>query len=102
MIVGGDFNHKDSSDNAIAFTKDGGKSWIQELGTPGGYRSCVEFIRNNTWITSGLNGVDITTDNGMHFINISKTGYHVCRKAKKGKTIYFAGGQGRIGKLKLK
>jgi hypothetical protein len=59
----------------------------------------VEFIKDKTWITCGLNGVDITTDNGQHFTSISNTGFHVCRKAKKGNAVYFAGGNGRIGKL---
>ena len=99
MVVGGDFNHKDDTINIVSYTKDGGRTWDKELGTPSGYRSCVEFIRKKTWITCGLNGVDITNDDGKHFTNISKTGYHVCRKAKKGKAVYFAGGQGRIGKL---
>jgi photosystem II stability/assembly factor-like uncharacterized protein len=99
MVVGGDFNHKDDTNNIVAYTKDGGKTWEKGLGTPSGYRSCVEFIRKKTWITCGLNGVDITKDDGQHFTTISKTGYHVCRKAKKGKAVYFAGGQGRIGKL---
>ena len=99
MIVGGDFNQKDATNNIVAYTKDGGKTWKKGLGSPSGYRSCVEFIRKKTWITCGLNGVDITKDDGKHFTNISKTGFHVCRKAKKGKAVYFAGGQGRIGKL---
>jgi photosystem II stability/assembly factor-like uncharacterized protein len=99
MIVGGDFSQKDAFDNVLAYTKDGGISWETGLGRPSGYRSCVEYLRKKTWITCGLNGVDITTDDGLHFLNISKTGYHVCRKAKKGKAVYFAGGQGRIGKL---
>ena len=99
MVVGGDFNFKDSTMGNVALTYDGGKTWVEGLGKPNGYRSCVEYINKKTWITCGLNGADITFDDGLHFTSISKTGYHVCRKAKKGKAVYFAGGQGRIGKL---
>jgi hypothetical protein len=46
-----------------------------------------------------LNGVDYTTDNGLHFKKISDIGFHVCRKAKKGNALFLAGGGGRIGQL---
>ena len=99
MIVGGDFNAKDSSNNNIAFTNDAGKTWRKSIESPHGYRSCVEFINKKTWITCGLNGADISNDNGINFTKISDIGFHVCRKAKKGNAVYFAGGGGRIGKL---
>jgi len=99
MIVGGDFMQKDSTSGNYCFTKDKGKTWIPSLQAPTGYRSCVEYINENNWITCGLNGVDYTTDNGLHFKKISDIGFHVCRKAKKGNAIFLAGGGGRIGQL---
>ncbi len=101
MIVGGDFATKDSSIKNCVFTNDAGKTWMQPTIPPHGYRSCVEWMEKNTWISCGLNGVDYSTDGGKTFSWISKDGYHVCRKAKNGKAVYFAGGEGRIGKLKL-
>jgi photosystem II stability/assembly factor-like uncharacterized protein len=101
MVVGGDFNTKDSSIKNCAFTSNGGKSWQFPSEPPHGYRSCVEFIGKKDWVTCGLNGVDYTKNDGNTFTQISKDGYHVCRKAKKGKAVYFAGGGGRIGKLIL-
>ncbi len=99
MVVGGDFNTKDSSTKNAAITFNGGKKWKTPSKLPGGYRSCVEYIKKKEWITCGLNGVDITKDNGETFTNISKEGFHVVRKAKKGKAVFFAGWNGRIGKL---
>lgn len=100
MMVGGDFMQRDSTDKNCVFTNDGGKTWIKPTVPPHGYRSCVEWLADKTWITCGLNGVDYTTDEGKTFTWISKDGYHVCRKAKKGTAVYFAGGGGRIGRLK--
>lgn len=102
MVVGGDFNTKDSADKNCFFTSNGGKSWKIPASPPHGYRSCVEYLGKNNWISCGLNGVDYTIDNGQQFTWISKDGYHVCRKAKKGKAVYFAGGGGRVGKMELK
>lgn len=97
MIVGGDFYTKDSTQGNCVITTDGGKSFIQPVVPPHGYRSCVEYISKDTWITCGINGVDLTMDNGQHFQWIAKDTYNVCRKAKKGSAIYFAG-NGKIGR----
>ncbi len=99
MVTGGDFNLKDQRDSTCAYTLDGGKTWLLPDSLPHGYRSCIEFIHGSQWVACGLNGVDISTDDGKTFLWISKDGYHVCRKAKKGKSVFFAGGNGRIGKL---
>ena len=99
MVVGGDFNTKDSITKNAAITFNAGKTWTYPLFGPTGYRSCVEYLKKKQWISCGLNGVDITKDNGNNFTNISREGFHVLRKAKKGRTVYFAGGGGRIGKL---
>jgi photosystem II stability/assembly factor-like uncharacterized protein len=98
MIVGGDFYVKDSSQSNIAITHSGGKKWEACMTPPHGYRSCVEYINKKKWITCGLNGVDISYDDGQHFNLISKESFNVCRKSKKGKSIFLAGNNGKIGK----
>ncbi|MBC7867366.1 MAG: oxidoreductase [Gloeobacteraceae cyanobacterium ES-bin-316] len=100
IVVGGDFNTKDATEKNAAITLDAGKTWTYPSTAPTGYRSCVEYLKKKQWITCGLNGVDISNDEGINFLNISKEGFHVVRKAKKGKAVYFAGGGGRIGRLK--
>lgn len=99
MIVGGDFEMRDSTRGNCIFTDDGGKTWIIPDEPPHGYRSSVSYLGKKNWITCGLNGVDLSRDNGRTFRSISSTGFHVCRKAKKGRAVYLAGGGGRVGKL---
>lgn len=99
MVVGGDFNTKDSTTKNCFVTFDGGKTFLPSLVAPHGYRSCVEYLQKKDWVSCGLNGVDYSSDDGANWKWISKDGYHVCRKAKKGKAVYFAGGGGRIGRL---
>ena len=99
IIVGGDFTKAGSTEGNCAITTDGGKTFFQPQSGPNGYRSCVEFLNKNKWITCGLNGVDISMDNGMNWRNISAESFHVCRKAKKGNAVFFAGKGGKIGKL---
>ncbi|MEP6713261.1 MAG: oxidoreductase [Ferruginibacter sp.] len=99
IVVGGDFNTKDSSEKNCVITHDAGLTWVVPDSLPHGYRSCIEYLGKQNWITCGLNGVDYSGNDGKTFSWISKESFHVCRKAKKGKAVYFAGGGGRIGKL---
>jgi hypothetical protein len=99
IIVGGNFNTPDSTEGNCAITKDGAKTFIAPTARPHGYRSCVEYLNKTNWISSGINGVDYSTDDGNTWIKISSEGFHVCRKAKKGKAVFLAGSEGKIGKL---
>ena len=97
IVVGGDFTTKDAITKNCVITENGGNTWFAPKTPPSGYRSCVEYLFKNKWITCGLNGADISDDNGMNWKNISKESFHVCRKAKKGNAVYLAGNV-RVGK----
>lgn len=99
MIVGGDFEQKDSVKGNCVYTRNAGKTWKTPRVPPNGYRSSVAFLGKKSWITCGLSGADITFNNGKTFRAVSNTGFHVCKKSKKGNAVFFAGGGGRIGKL---
>jgi photosystem II stability/assembly factor-like uncharacterized protein len=98
IVVGGDFNTKDSTNKNCCITTDGGNSFTVPVIPPHGYRSCVEYLQKNNWISCGLNGIDYSSDNGKTWTWVSKEGFHVCKKAKKGEAVFFAG-NGNIGKL---
>lgn len=98
VAVGGDFTKPTDTTGNCAVSSDGGESWTNPFASPSGYRSCVEYLDKNNWITCGLTGVDISGDNGMNWKNISSLSFHVVRKAKKGKAVFLAGPRGRIGK----
>lgn len=97
VIVGGDYQKDTLREKNCFITKDGGKTWTASSTPPRGYRSCVEFIDDNILIACGISGVDISNDGGMNWRAASTTGFHVCRKAKKGKNVFLAGSDGRIG-----
>jgi photosystem II stability/assembly factor-like uncharacterized protein len=99
VIVGGDFSQKDARDKNCFISRDAGLHWFAAATPPNGYRSCVEYIGKNKWICCGLNGVDLSTDDGKNWQWISKESFHVCRKAKDGTAVFLAGNNGKIGKL---
>lgn len=98
IVVGGDFTTKDSATKNCCITIDGGNTFTVPVIAPHGYRSCVEFLDHDNWISCGLNGVDYSKDDGKTWAWISKDGFNVVQKAKKGKAVFFAG-NGKIGKL---
>jgi photosystem II stability/assembly factor-like uncharacterized protein len=99
IVVGGDFNVDSSQEKNCAITNDGGKSWEKPNTPPHGYRSCVEFVSDSDVFSCGLTGVDYSPNGGKDWNWISKEGFHVCRIAKKGTSIFLAGGNGKIGKI---
>lgn len=99
VVVGGDFSKDTSAVKNCFITSNAGKTWKAPATPPKGYRSCVEYITQKRLITCGTTGVDVSADGGNKWQFISKTGFHVCRKAKEGKAVFLAGGNGRIAKL---
>ncbi len=106
VIVGGDFT-KDtiSSDNCVLFQMNSYPPFKVTLKKPNtfphGYRSCVIYLNKKQLLTCGTSGIDISKDGGKNWELISKESFHVCQKAKKGKAVFLAGGNGRIAKLVL-
>jgi len=99
IIVGGDFKTPDSTLGNCVITTNSGKTWRAPAVAPHGYRSCVEYLSEKKWISCGLNGVDYSNDEGKTWQWIYKESFHVCRKAKKGNAVFFAGEDGKIGKM---
>jgi photosystem II stability/assembly factor-like uncharacterized protein len=100
VVVGGDFKQDTSRRGNCALSADQGRTWTLPLVAPFGYRSCAEFIGPNTLIACGTSGVDISADNGNTWQRLSAEGFHVCRKARYGKSVFLAGSQGRIAILR--
>ena len=99
IVVGGDFDRDTLSERNCSYTDDGGLSWKMPLSPPHGYRSCVSWFSKENLICCGTAGVDISKDRGLRWKLISKEGFHVCQKAKSGKSLFLAGSKGRIAKL---
>jgi hypothetical protein len=99
VVVGGDFTNKDDTTGNACITINAGKTWITPSIPPHGYRSCVEWLGKTSWICCGLNGVDLSNDEGETWTWVSRESFHVCRKAKKGNAVFLAGNDGRIAKL---
>ncbi len=99
IVVAGDFAKDSITDNNCVLVDLKTMQFTKPNTTPSGYRSSVVFINKTNAIACGLNGVDISNDKGLNWKTISKEGFHVVAKSKKGNTIFLAGSKGRIAKL---
>jgi hypothetical protein len=101
FIVGGDFkNDTVQSGNSLQIQFNPFFQ-IVPVTPPHGYRSCVEYIDSSRMICCGTSGVDISIDGGNNWTLISKLPFHVCRRSKQGHSVFLAGANGTIAKLKF-
>lgn len=98
VVVGGDFLRDTSSVNNCFLLGPSYRTWIRPDVPPYGYKSCVIYFSKHKLITCGTSGVDISSDGGVSWKTISRTGFHVVQSAKKGKNVFLAG-RNKVAKL---
>lgn len=99
VIVGGDYA-KNTKADSVAYVIPAKRSNDQRnlpITGPAGYQSCVEYLGDNTYISTGTSGSNLTIDGGVSWFKIDTTSYNVCRKAKHGTLVLLAGDGGKIG-----
>ena len=99
VIVGGDYEKLSRNDSIAAYSKNNGKTWTISNIQPNGYKSCVVYINKKTLIACGITGVDISTNGGKSWKNISKLSFNSCVYNAQDRSVYFCGAKGAIGKL---
>lgn len=99
LVVGGDYQDKQCTDSVMCVVSASSIANVP-IRPPAGYQSCIEFIKGNTFISTGTSGTNISTDNGKTWRQIDKTSYNVCQKAKHGHLVLLAGDQGKIAVFK--
>ncbi|MEK7198973.1 MAG: oxidoreductase [Bacteroidota bacterium] len=100
VVVGGDFTKDTINRNNCVLISLKNKVRVTIPATPPhGYRSCVIYLDEYNLLTCGTSGIDMSKDGGKNWQLISKDSFHVCQKAKKEKSVFLAGGNGRIAKL---
>jgi photosystem II stability/assembly factor-like uncharacterized protein len=105
IIVGGDYQNDHSADSIAEkhswVTRNDSNTISLASKQPSGFQSCVEYIYDWTFLSTGTPGSNITIDGGKTWKKIDDTSFNVCRKAKRGKLVLLAGNGGKIGVLKM-
>ncbi|WP_374951117.1 WD40/YVTN/BNR-like repeat-containing protein [Mucilaginibacter sp.] len=103
IMVGGDYsiNAKRDSNACYSVLSSRPRNAGLPASSPAGYQSCVEYINNDTFLSTGTPGSNLTTDGGKTWRLINITSFNVCRKARHGNLVLLAGDDGKIGICKL-
>ena len=77
VIVGGDFTNDKSRDSNCVLVNFSRKPKISSPKVaPLGYRSCVIYYAKNKLLSCGTSGVDVSSDGGKTWQNISTQSFH--------------------------
>lgn len=97
--IGGDYKvPRDYFDNYY-YTTDAGVKWATpSLGPPFGFRSCISIISEKMLVACGPTGVDFALNAHKEWRKASLESFNVCM-ASKGKKVFLAGENGKIGRL---
>ncbi|WP_462266101.1 WD40/YVTN/BNR-like repeat-containing protein [Mucilaginibacter sp.] len=102
VVVGGDYAHDNHRDSVyFNFSKTQIIPAKSNNAGPAGYQSCVEWLKQKTYLSTGTPGSNLTTDGGQTWKQIDNTSFNVCRKAKTGNLVLLAGDHGNIAVLKI-
>lgn len=104
ISVGGDYADDKKTDSVACYNNGkqiNGKWFRLSTTMPKGYQSCVTYVREKTFISTGTSGTNITVDAGLNWEYLDGGSYNVCQKAKAGKLVVLAGDKGKIAILKL-
>jgi len=70
VIVGGDYKDDAGPERTVAYSHDEGATWNLTTRPPGGFRSAVAFLDQNTLLTVGTGGEDVSTDQGAYWTRV--------------------------------
>ncbi|WP_162499823.1 WD40/YVTN/BNR-like repeat-containing protein [Mucilaginibacter terrigena] len=103
VIVGGNYANDKQTDSVAYLLPQKNANYKNNIPVvgPAGYQSCVEYIKDNTFLSTGTSGTNITKDGGKVWLKIDDNSYNVCRKAKNGSLVILAGDRGKIAVLKF-
>lgn len=99
VVVGGDYLKDQESTNNALYTSNGGKTWNKPVVSVSGYRSAVCYLTKLICVAAGSSGVDISTDGGKNWTNISSENINAIQKANSGNLILLTGNKGTIYRL---
>ncbi|WP_345948286.1 YCF48-related protein [Mucilaginibacter sp. PAMB04274] len=102
VVVGGDYQQNKKADSVACYYSGNESRMKFQLAKqmPGGYQSCVTYLFDHTFLSTGTSGSNITNDGGATWRPIDTESYNVCEKAKSGNLILLAGDKGKIAIFK--
>lgn len=102
VAIGGDYANPTNPDNALALTRDGGRTWRVPAAAPRGYRSGVAYhpFLPRVLIAVGPTGSDVSLDGGDHWRQFHDGSFDSVDCGRDG-GCWASGAKGAVGALTL-
>ncbi|MEJ7848710.1 MAG: hypothetical protein WKF92_11550 [Pyrinomonadaceae bacterium] len=105
IIAGGNYEKPEADKNNLAFTTDGGETWIAGH-NPNGYRSGITYVTkmliiDQLLVSVGSGGSDISGDAGRTWLNLDKENYNAVQSRGTNAT-WAVGANGLVARLNFK
>ena len=102
IAIGGDYANPTSGTDALALSRDGGKTWRLPVTAPAGYRSAVTYhpFLPSALIAVGPTGSDLSLDGGRHWRQFYDGSFDSVDCARDG-ACWASGARGAVGTLTL-
>jgi len=102
IAIGGDFAAPTNGANALALTRDGGRTWREPATAPAGYRSGVTYhpFLPNVLIAVGPTGSDVSLDGGRNWRQFYAGSFDTVDCGRDG-ACWASGAAGAAGVLRL-
>ncbi|OYP34128.1 WD40/YVTN/BNR-like repeat-containing protein [Rhodopirellula sp. MGV] len=101
VVIGGNYLEPEQSENNVATSTDGGKTWHNATGVSMPHKACVQSLGEGRLITCGRTGVAYSEDAGKTWGNLSTGSYYTLRVDKKTGTGFLAGKDGQVATFEL-
>lgn len=101
LAIGGDFAVPEDAPDALALSRDGGRSWRAATG-PGEYRSGSAWVPRlrDTAVAVGPTGSDVSTDGGRSWTEFDGGSFDTVECARR--ACWAAGEAGRVARLEVR
>jgi photosystem II stability/assembly factor-like uncharacterized protein len=102
IAIGGDFAAPTNGANALALTRDGGRTWREPTTAPAGYRSGVTYhpFLPNVLIAVGPTGSDVSLDGGRNWRQFYDGSFDTVDCGRDG-ACWASGAAGAVATLRL-
>ncbi len=102
VVIGGDYLKPTQSTHNVAFTKDGGETWVVPNDVQMPHKACVRSVGDGWFVTCGRTGIAFSRDSGATWRTISKASYYVLQVDSKSKSGFLAGRDGSVAKFRIR
>jgi photosystem II stability/assembly factor-like uncharacterized protein len=92
VVVGGSYAQKDYKDSIGCYSTNLGKTWQTFKTMPNGYKSSIKYFKKRQLIAVGTTGIDVSTNHGKSWKNISNNSYNTVEVYKN--SIWLVGNNG--------